>query len=106
MSVNLITSVVTVVLGMFRDWRNAALEGRATDRETEGDLGIAASAHRDVKITLVTLRREGVSSVPDPNRLLRAARERAPSRTAPGEPASRQEIAEAVNAFLWRETGR
>jgi hypothetical protein len=106
MSVNLITSVMTVVLGMFRDWRNAALEGRATDRETEGDLGIAASAHRDVKITLVTLRREGVSSVPDPNRLLRAARERAPSRTAPGEPASRQEIAEAVNAFLWRETGR
>jgi hypothetical protein len=43
--------------------------------------------------------------VPDPNQRLRAARERLPSLTAPGEPASRQEIAEAVNAFLWRETG-
>lgn len=44
--------------------------------------------------------------MPDPNRRLRAARERVPSLTAPGEPASRQEIAEAVNTFLWRETGR
>ncbi len=44
--------------------------------------------------------------MPDPNKRLRAARERVPSRTAPGESASRQEIAEAVNAFLWRETGR
>lgn len=44
--------------------------------------------------------------MPDPNTRLRAARERLPSFTAPGEPASRQEIAEAVNTFLWRETGR
>jgi hypothetical protein len=44
--------------------------------------------------------------VPDPNTRLRAARERLPSLTGAGEPASRQEIAEAVNAFLWRETGR
>ncbi|MGH3548386.1 MAG: hypothetical protein ACRDQU_09800 [Pseudonocardiaceae bacterium] len=44
--------------------------------------------------------------MPDVNKRLQAARERVPSLTAPGEPASRQEIAEAVNAFLWRETGR
>lgn len=42
----------------------------------------------------------------EPNHLLRAARERTPSHVAPGEPMSRRELAEAVNAWLWRTTGR
>lgn len=41
-----------------------------------------------------------------PNSLLRAARERLPSTVAPGEHASRAEVAEAVNAWLWATTGR
>lgn len=40
------------------------------------------------------------------NRLLRAAREARPSRLAPGEPLSRAELAEEVNAWLWQSTGR
>jgi hypothetical protein len=40
----------------------------------------------------------------EPNRLLRTARERMPSPSAPGEPASRAEVAEAVNAWLWETT--
>ncbi|MFD5090451.1 hypothetical protein ACFWMR_07615 [Amycolatopsis thailandensis] len=40
------------------------------------------------------------------NRLLRAARERLPSPGAPGERASRAEVAEAVNAWLWEATGK
>jgi hypothetical protein len=40
------------------------------------------------------------------NRLLRAARERQPSRRAPGEHLSRSELAEQVNAWLWEHTGR
>lgn len=41
----------------------------------------------------------------EPNHALRAARERVPSRSAPGEPLSRTELADMVNAWLWRETG-
>lgn len=44
--------------------------------------------------------------VAEPNMALRAARERTPSRLAPGEGMSRREVAEAVNAFLWETTGR
>jgi hypothetical protein len=40
----------------------------------------------------------------EPNHLLRAARERTPSRVAPGEPMSRRELAEAVNRWLWITT--
>ena len=40
------------------------------------------------------------------NERLRAARERIPSRLVPGEPLSRSELAEAVNAHLWQVTGR
>ncbi|MFD9703860.1 hypothetical protein [Lentzea sp. NPDC059081] len=40
----------------------------------------------------------------EPNNLLRAARERTPSRVAPGEPMSRRELAEAVNRWLWVTT--
>jgi hypothetical protein len=42
---------------------------------------------------------EGLSAVPVPNRLLRAARERTPSRRVPGAYMSREELAEAV--ALW-----
>jgi hypothetical protein len=42
--------------------------------------------------------------VPEPNRLLRAARERTMSRRAPGECMSRSELAEAVCAWLWETT--
>jgi hypothetical protein len=44
--------------------------------------------------------------MPQPNHLLRAARHRLPSRGAPGEYASRGEVASAVNAWLWQETGK
>ncbi|GAA4024910.1 hypothetical protein GCM10022247_56680 [Allokutzneria multivorans] len=47
-----------------------------------------------------------VVAVAQPNDLLRAARERRPSRLAPGEPMSRQELAQAVNEWLWTTTGR
>ncbi len=40
------------------------------------------------------------------NRALRAARERMPSRTAPGEYMTRAELADAVNRYLWESTGR
>lgn len=40
------------------------------------------------------------------NDLLQEARERTPSRTLPGEPMSRRELAEAVNAWLWQSTGK
>lgn len=42
----------------------------------------------------------------EPNHLLRAARERRPSRLAPGAPMSRQELAQAVNQWLWTTTGQ
>jgi hypothetical protein len=42
--------------------------------------------------------------VAEPNDLLRAARERTPSRRAPGEPMGRAELAEAVCAWLWDTT--
>src|SRR5699024_5000829 len=48
---------------------------------------------------------EGVI-VPVPNVTLKAQRERTPSRIAPGEPMSRAELAEAVNHYLWKSTGR
>ena len=44
--------------------------------------------------------------MPDPNVLVRTARERTPSRIAPGEWMSRAELAEAINTFLWKSTGR
>jgi hypothetical protein len=44
--------------------------------------------------------------MPQPNHLLRAARHRLPSPGAPGEYASRGEVASAVNAWLWHETGK
>jgi hypothetical protein len=40
------------------------------------------------------------------NRALRAARERMPSPSAPGEHMTRAELAEAVNRYLWDTTGR
>ncbi|MFR9730208.1 hypothetical protein ACL03H_13335 [Saccharopolyspora sp. MS10] len=43
---------------------------------------------------------------PERNDRLREAREARPSRVAPGEPLSRAELAEAVNAYLWESTGR
>lgn len=42
--------------------------------------------------------------MPEPNELLRAARERTPSRLAPGEQMSRAELAEAVCTWLWETT--
>ncbi|MBB4930696.1 hypothetical protein F4561_001516 [Lipingzhangella halophila] len=42
----------------------------------------------------------------EPNDRLRAAREACPSPSAPGEPMSRAELAEAVNEHLWRATGK
>jgi hypothetical protein len=42
--------------------------------------------------------------MPEPNELLRAARERTPSRRAPGEQMSRAELAEAVCTWLWETT--
>lgn len=44
--------------------------------------------------------------MPEPNHLLRGARHRLPSPGAPGEHASRAEVAEAVNAWLWQTTGK
>lgn len=44
--------------------------------------------------------------MPQPNHLLRAARHRLPSSDAPGEHASRAEVARAVNRWLWQETGK
>lgn len=38
----------------------------------------------------------------EPNQLLRAARERTPSRHLPGDGMSRRELAEAVNEWLWQ----
>jgi hypothetical protein len=40
------------------------------------------------------------------NAALRTARERLPSRRAPGEPMTRAELADEVNAWLWKTTGR
>lgn len=42
----------------------------------------------------------------EPNDALRAARERTPSRLTPGEAMTRAELADAVNAWLWENTGR
>lgn len=44
--------------------------------------------------------------MPEPNHLLRGARHRLPSPGAPGEHASRGEVADAVNAWLWHTTGK
>lgn len=44
--------------------------------------------------------------MPQPNHLLRAARQRLPSPGAPGEHATRADVADAVNAWLWQETGK
>ncbi len=41
-----------------------------------------------------------------PNEMFRAARLARPSTTLPGEPTSMAELAEAVNDYLWRLTGR
>lgn len=43
--------------------------------------------------------------VSEENRQLRTARERTLSRRIPGEPMGREELAEAVNAWLWENTG-
>jgi hypothetical protein len=48
--------------------------------------------------------REG-DRVREPNDALRAARERTPSRFTPGETMTRAELADAVNAWLWENTG-
>lgn len=42
--------------------------------------------------------------MPEPNELLRTARERVESPSCPGEPMTRQELAEAVNAQVYRAT--
>jgi hypothetical protein len=44
--------------------------------------------------------------VSDPNLLLRRARERLPSPSAPGETASRQDLADLVNAWILKERKR
>jgi transcriptional regulator with XRE-family HTH domain len=44
--------------------------------------------------------------MPERNTLLRTARERLGSPSAPGEPLTRQELAELLNAAVYRETGR
>ncbi|QFZ18674.1 hypothetical protein [Saccharothrix syringae] len=44
--------------------------------------------------------------MPGPNDLLRAARKRTASAALPTESMSRRELAEAVNAWLWRTTGK
>lgn len=49
---------------------------------------------------------EDQREVGEHNTLLRAARERLPSRRVPGEPLSRAELAELVNAWLWEHTGQ
>lgn len=45
-------------------------------------------------------------AMPEPNVRLRQARLRVESPNAPGEPASRQDIAELVNAWVWDHRGR
>jgi hypothetical protein len=55
---------------------------------------------------LVTLGVDQEGLMQGHNSLLRAARERLPSKLAPGEHASRAEVAEAVNEWLWETTGR
>ncbi len=42
--------------------------------------------------------------MPEPNRLLRAARERLPSPSVPGEHASRADVADGVTRWLWETT--
>ena len=42
--------------------------------------------------------------MPEPNELLRTAREQVESPSCPGEPMTRQELAEAVNAQVYRAT--
>jgi tetratricopeptide (TPR) repeat protein len=42
--------------------------------------------------------------MPEPNRLLRARRENTPSRTAPGQGMSRQELVKAIVMWLWDTT--
>jgi hypothetical protein len=54
---------------------------------------------------MTTLRANG-GVMSEPNHLLRGARNRLPSSSAPGEGASRAEVAEAVNAWLWETTGK
>ncbi|GAA1294312.1 hypothetical protein [Saccharothrix xinjiangensis] len=44
--------------------------------------------------------------MPEPNDLLRAARERTASAALPAESMSRRELAEAVNNWLWKTTGK
>ncbi|WP_245645803.1 hypothetical protein [Pseudonocardia acaciae] len=41
----------------------------------------------------------------EPNEMLRAARERVESPSSPGEPMTRQELAEAINAYVYRASG-
>ena len=43
--------------------------------------------------------------MPDANELLRAARLRIESPNSPGSPLSRQELADAVNAYIFRASG-
>jgi hypothetical protein len=43
--------------------------------------------------------------MPQPNEKLRAARERIESPSAPGEPMTRQELADAINAHIYRVSG-
>lgn len=43
--------------------------------------------------------------MPEPNGKLRAARERIESPSSPGEPMTRQELAEAINAYVYRASG-
>lgn len=43
--------------------------------------------------------------MPQPNERLRAARKRVESPSAPGEPITRQEPADAINAHIYRVSG-
>jgi hypothetical protein len=55
--------------------------------------------------TMSAITTTGVQAV-GPNELLRTARERTRSREVPGECMSRREVAQAVNGYLYRTTGR
>jgi hypothetical protein len=69
-----------------------------------GHVSVRVADHRSEAIDDNGCDQEG--NMHRPNTLLRAARERLPSAVAPGENASRAEVADAVNQWLWEATGR
>ena len=73
-----------------------------------GSTGQVRATHPDPGAPTYTPRtqREGDRRMAEPNRRLRAARERCLSPVTPGQGMSRSELAEAVNAWLWETTRR